>query len=85
MNRYIVLTEGGSCGHMHRKIDRGVDCLDRFEDNGIQANLIETVHNVDPLFIDKYLLKRTSVNEMAALLQSTEVPHGLCIHTKVNA
>jgi hypothetical protein len=73
MTRYIVLTEDGSCGHMHRHYGKAVDCLDRFEDNGIPAKLVGTVHNVDPLFIDKHLLKRTSMDEMAAFLQSPEV------------
>lgn len=68
--RFITLTEEGCCGHTHRHYGRAVDCLDRFEDNGIPAMVIETVHRVDPLWIDHCLLKRTSMAEMAAALKA---------------
>lgn len=67
--RYTVLTEDCCCGHVHRHYGRAVDCLDRFEDKGIPAKLVETIHRFDPMWIDKHLCKRTSMQEMAAALQ----------------
>jgi predicted enzyme involved in methoxymalonyl-ACP biosynthesis len=71
MSRYIVLTENCTCGHRHRFYDRAINCLDKFEDNGIPAKIVETSHNFDPLFIDKHLLKgRLGMRRIAEILQT---------------
>jgi len=69
MNRYIVLTEDGCCGHKHRLINRAMKCYNRLDRNR-NALLVEMKDSrIDPLWIDHCLLKRTSMREMAEALQ----------------
>jgi hypothetical protein len=73
MNRYIVLTEDGCCGHKHLHYGRALDCLDKFEDHGRPAMIAPIPKQnrmVDPLWIDHCLLKHTSMREMAEALQA---------------
>ena len=62
-SRFFAITEEKTCGHMHRSYGRAVDCLDKFEDAGIPADIIETRENVDLLWVDHHLLKRTTMAE----------------------
>lgn len=67
--KYIVLHQEGTCGHKHRFYGRAVDCLDKLEDNGTQATIVETRYNPDLLWVENCLLKRTSVREMKSALE----------------
>jgi len=71
MNRYIVLTEDKSCGHKHRLIDRAMECYNRLDrdHNVLLVTIPEENKDIDPLWIDKCLLKWTSMVEMAEVIE----------------
>lgn len=71
MTKYITLTEDCTCGHRHRHYGRAVDCLDKFEDRGIPAKIVEIRHTIDPLFVDKHLAKgHLGMDRIVEILQT---------------
>jgi hypothetical protein len=67
MKRFTTITQDGTCGHKHRHIGRAIDCLDKFEDEGISARICRIPGDVDLLWIDNCLLKHTTVDQMVDL------------------
>ena len=69
MKRYIVLTEDGSCGHMHRNYGRACDCHDRISACSIPATIATTTENLHPLWIDKQIGK-IGMKRLKAILEA---------------
>jgi hypothetical protein len=61
MNRYIVLTEGRSCGHKHRFLDRAMKCYDHYDrtKNVLMATIPEENRDFPVWIIDDMLLSHT--------------------------
>ena len=71
MNRYIVLTEDGCCGHKHRLINRAMKCYNHYDltSNVLMVTIPPKNRMVDPLWIDHCLIRFTSMREMAEALE----------------
>ena len=69
MKRYIVLTEDGSCGHMHRNYGCACDCFDKNWWLGIPSTIATTTENLHPLWIDKQLGK-IGMKRLKAILEA---------------
>ena len=70
--KYITLFEEGTCGHKHRHYGKAVACLDRFEDDGIEAVIAAVSCPCDLPTIDHWLLKHTSKEKMKRVLEAKQ-------------
>lgn len=68
--KYIVLFNEGTCGHKHRNYGRAIDCLDKFEDNGISGIIVATKRSINLLWIEHCLLKHTDMYDIVNALEA---------------
>ena len=58
MERYIVLTEDGSCGHKHRSLKRAMACYNHFDrDRNVLLVTIPENRDINIPFVDHCLCK----------------------------
>lgn len=70
MNRYIVLTEGRSCGHKHRSLKQAMKCYDKY-DRDRNVLLVEIPENreISVEFVDHQLHKFGDMQEIARAIE----------------
>jgi len=67
---YFVITDEKTCGHLHRKLGRAIDCLDKFEKAGFPAQIIKTEEYVSLDWIDHQLCKWSSASSIAKMFET---------------
>jgi len=66
MERYIVLTEDGSCGHKHRSLKRAMACYNHFDrDRNVMLVTIPANREISVEFVDHQLHKFGLMLDMA--------------------
>ena len=71
MERYIVLTEGRSCGHKHRSLKRAMACYNHFDrDRNVLLVEIPENRDISISFVDHQLIKFGDMREIARAIEN---------------
>ena len=71
MERYIVLTEDGSCGHKHRSLKQAMKCYNHFDrDRNVLLVEIPENRDISVSFIDHQLHKFGDMREIARAIEN---------------